>query len=115
MRARAADPTPAISSINTNAPNQTDFVAGTTTSFTITGQHFGTYPQVTISGTACTSGNYCGVTGTASDTSVAGWITLDAGASGSATVTVTSQGHGNPLAYQPNTAHPHWTAAVNPH
>ena len=39
------DPTPVITSITTSAPNQTEFVAGTTTNFTIAGQYSGTNPR----------------------------------------------------------------------
>ncbi len=90
------DPTPVITSITTSAPNQTDFVAGTTTNFTISGQYFGTNPQVTISGTTCTGANYCGISNTSNNgatSTTTGWITLSASANGTAPVTVTSQGY----------------------
>jgi hypothetical protein len=81
------DPTPVVPSVNPSTWN-----AGQTTSITISGMGFGTAPTVAISGP---SGSIPFTqSGTPSDTSIAGTVSVPANsAGGSATVTVTSHGY----------------------
>src|SRR5262249_22285255 len=79
------DPTPKITSISPNV-----WSAGTTTSFTITGTGFGTNPSLKVSGQGVTGSSIS----SASDTQIQASVTIDGSSpDGSATVTVTSNGH----------------------
>jgi hypothetical protein len=80
------DATPMVTSVNPNVWN-----AGTTTSITITGQHFGTSPSLTITGPGVTNSSIT----SANDTSISATVTVDPSSSGgTATVTVQSNGYG---------------------
>jgi hypothetical protein len=85
------DPTPVISSV---VPDP--WVSGTATNFTLNGSGFGSNPSLSITGPGIT-----GFTKTSgSDTVITGSVTVAPGATGTATITVTSTGFGGNAFFQ---------------